>query len=136
MSAFVNMQALGLDGSAPARKGARMTRTLLIALAAAAALAGCNKQDHTIVAGGPDDRADNGANVSTAPVALPPSIAASKSYRCGDNHVLYIDWMSDGSARVKKTRDELGVSVAAGSPDLKGDAKASAITYKGESCTA
>lgn len=116
--------------------GELMTRTMILALAAAATLAGCNKQDHTIVAGGPDDRADAGANISAAPVALPPSIAASKSYRCGDNQLVYVDWMSDGSARVKKTRDELGVTVAAGSPELKGDAKASTINYKGQSCTA
>ena len=111
-----------------------MTRIMILALAATASLAGCN-QDHTIVAGGPDDRDDTGS-VSTAPVALPPSIAASKSYRCGDNELVYVDWMSDGSARVKKTRDELGVTVAAGSPELKGDAKGSTISYKGQSCTA
>ena len=111
-----------------------MTRTLLIALAATASLAACNKQDHTIVAG-PDDSMDNGAN-STTPVALPPSITASKSYRCGNNAVVYVDWMSDGSARVKKSKEDLGVAVPAGSASLKGDAKASAITYNGESCTA
>ncbi|MES2119492.1 MAG: hypothetical protein V4513_02825 [Pseudomonadota bacterium] len=112
-----------------------MTRIMILALAATASLAGCNK-GQTIVAGGPDDRADAGSNVSAAPVVLPASIAASKSYRCGDNELVYIDWMSDGSARVKKTRDELGVTIAAGSAELKGDAKASAITYRGESCTA
>jgi len=44
--------------------------------------------------------------------------------------------MSDGSARVKKTREEVGTPVAAGSPDLKGTATGSSITYKGESCKA
>ena len=111
-----------------------MTRTpLALALAAAAALAGCNKEDHTIVAGGPqiDD-----TNVSNEPVALPPSVAASKSYRCKDNSLVYIDWLSDGSARVKKNRDEVGTAVPAGSPTLKGDAHASTITYNGQSCKA
>ncbi len=54
-----------------------MTRTpLLITLAAAAALAGCNKENHTIVAGGPDN---GDANVTAnAPVALPPTITATQ----------------------------------------------------------
>jgi len=111
-----------------------MTRTtLLITLAAAAALAGCNKQDHTIVAGGPQE--DNSTVATNGPVALPPSIASSKSYRCADNKLVYIDWMSDGSARVKKTRDEVGTTVTPGTA-LKGDANAKTITYDGQSCKA
>ena len=110
-----------------------MTRTpLILALAAAAALAGCNKEDHTIVAGGPDAEANDAA--PNTPVALPPSIAASKSYRCDNNSLVYVDWLSDGSARVKKSADEAGTLVAAGAPELKGDAKAASITYNGESC--
>ncbi|MFL6721492.1 MAG: hypothetical protein ACJ8FT_06785 [Sphingomonas sp.] len=72
-----------------------MTRTtLLLALAAAAALAGCNKENHTIIAGSSDNIDDNIA--ANAPVALPPAIAASKVYRCADNAVVHVDWMSDG----------------------------------------
>jgi hypothetical protein len=81
-----------------------MTRTsLIIALAATAALAGCN-EDHTIVAGGPgDDQANSAAN---AKVELPPSIAASKIYRCsGDNSVLYVDWLSDQKTANVRTED-------------------------------
>ena len=108
-----------------------MTRTpLLITLAAAAALAGCNKENHTIVAG-PDEGATN-ATVNEH-VALPPSITASKSYRCKDNNLIYVDWMSDGSARVKKTREEVGATVTPGN-ELKGDANAKSITYNGQAC--
>lgn len=114
-----------------------MTRTpMLIMLAAAAALAGCNKEDHNIVAGGPPADENVAAPASNTPVALPPSIVASKSYRCDNNSLLYVDWMSDGSAHVKMKEDETPTVVAAGSPDLKGDAKATSITYKGESCKA
>lgn len=113
-----------------------MTRIpLLITLAAAAALAGCNSNDHTIVAGGEPD--DNTANVATnANLQLPPSIAASKSYRCADNSLIYVDWMSDGSAHVKHKRDEVGTLVLAGSPDLKGSPETSSITFKGQGCKA
>lgn len=111
-----------------------MTRTpMLIMLAAAAALAGCNKENHTIVAGGPD--ADNETNVAAnAPVALPPSIQSSKTYRCADSSLVYVDWMSDGTAHVKKKQDESPTVLPAGSPDLKGDAKAKSIVFKGQTC--
>ena len=67
-----------------------MTRTLTIALVAAAALAGCDQSDNTINA------ADPQANTaSAAPVAMPPAIVASKIYRCGDNRIIYVEWLSD-----------------------------------------
>lgn len=78
-----------------------MTRTpLLITLAAAAALAGCSKQSHTIVAGDPGD---NDVNATAAkPIALPPSVVSQKTYRCADDKVVYVDWLSDGkSANVR-----------------------------------
>ena len=111
-----------------------MTRTLILALGVAAALAGCNKEDHTIIAGGPQQ--DNFNDAANGPVALPPAVTASKSYRCKDNSLVYIDWLSDGSARVKKTRDEVGTAVAAGSPGLKGDAHGATVSYNGQSCKA
>jgi len=110
-----------------------MTRMTLLALVAAAALAGCNKEDHTIVGGPPGDDTNAAAN---AGVTLPPAIAASKSYRCKDNSLVYIDWLSDGSARVKKTQGEVGTSVPAGSEQLKGTATDASITYNGQSCKA
>lgn len=69
---------------------------MLIMLAAAAALAGCNKQSHTIVAdsGPPGDQIDNSAK----PIALPPSVTSSNVYRCADNKVVYVDWLSDNKS--------------------------------------
>ena len=114
-----------------------MTRPLtILTLVAAAALAGCNAEDHTIVSdpAGPDPMADAVANAGT--VTLPPSIQASKAYRCKDNSLIYVDWLSDGSARVKKTREEVGTTLPAGDTSLTGDAKAASITYNGQSCKA
>ena len=73
-----------------------MTRTpLLITLAAAAALAGCGKDNHTIVGGS----ADNDVNaVANAPVALPPSVVSTKVYRCADDKVVYVDYLSDSKS--------------------------------------
>ena len=83
-----------------------MTRTpLLLALIATAALAGCNKENHTIIAG-PDVDEGNAAPPTNGPVTLPPSILTSKIYRCKDNSVVYIDWLSDKKSanfRAKQT---------------------------------
>jgi len=107
-----------------------MTRiALLIPFAAAAALAGCNKNSHTITGESPGDNI-----AANAPVALPPSITSSKSYRCKDNHLVYIDWMSDGTARVKKSREEMGGTPVTPGNELKGDPAAASITYNGQSC--
>ena len=104
---------------------------LLFALFAAASLAACNKEDHTIVAGPGADAAP----VNTAGVVLPPSIAASKTYRCKDNSLVYIDWLSDGTARVKADKTEVGTVVALGEgSDLTGTATDASVTYKGQSC--
>lgn len=97
-------------------------RPFLLALAAALSLTACNKESHTIVADGPADPLANEV-ANAAPVELPPAITASKSYRCADNSVVYIDWLNNGAARVKLKADEpVGTEVPAGSADLKGDA--------------
>jgi len=92
-----------------------MTRTTLaVCLAAAAALAGCNKQSHTIVAGGDPEYANDTNGVANAPVALPPSIVASKIYRCADNHVVYVDYLSDNkSANIRAKQDGEPTNVTA-----------------------
>lgn len=112
-----------------------MTRTtLLITLAAAAALAGCKPENHTIVAGAPDE-GDNNV-VSNTPVALPPAITASKVYRCADDKIVYVDWLSDnktanirtdkGGAPTSVTAQEAGKPMtAAGGYSLEGKASAS-----------
>jgi hypothetical protein len=91
-----------------------MTRTpLLLALAATAALAGGNKENHTIIAGPDGDEANN-APATNEPIALPPSIASSKIYRCKDNSVVYIDWLSDNkSANFRAKQDATPVALTA-----------------------
>lgn len=114
-----------------------MTRTFIIAIAAAASLAGCDNSDHTIVAGEPYDPQANAVQ-NLDEVKLPPAIAASKSYRCADNSLLYIDWYSDGSARVKTDRAEAGTQIPApaegATPSLEGSATSASVTYNGKTC--
>ena len=67
------MQARALTHVVLNANGKAMTRKALLMLAAAAALAGCNKESHTIVAGPPDY--DDNVTVN-ANIQLPPSIVA------------------------------------------------------------
>ena len=114
-----------------------MIRKLSLIIIGSAALVAC-KQETIVANDAPDPMAEELANA--APVELPPAIAASKTYRCKDNSLLYVDWYSDGSARVKAAKDEAGTQVAApaegAKPPLGGDAKSASISYNGKSCKA
>jgi hypothetical protein len=136
MAEIFTLQARALDGCRTQReRGATMTRTpLILTLAAAAALAGCNNDDHTIVAG-PKREA---STTIIADVQLPPSIAASKIYRCKDNSVIYVDWLSDNKSanvRTEKNGAPTSIDTSAEGAILKGSATGP-ITYKGKSCKA
>ena len=119
-----------------------MTRTsIILMLVAAAALAGCDNSDHTIVAG-PD--AGNGpTNLTTnGPVELPPAIAATKIYRCsGDNSVVQVDWLADNKTANVRTAEngpatqvtapETGHPMTAASGlSLSGSSSGSTVTVK------
>ena len=114
-----------------------MIRKMTLLAIGAAALAACNSESHTITANeAPDPMADQLANA--APVELPPAIAATNTSRCKDNSLLYIDWYSDGSARVKTEKGAGGTQVPAPAEgvksDLTGNATSSTITYAGKTC--
>ena len=115
-----------------------MTRTpLLLTIAAAAALAGCGNSEPTVV-GGPADDPANQAPAANGPVELPPAIAASKTYRCKDNGIVSVDWLSDGKSANLRVADTAVVQLsapeagqpltAAGGYSLTGTAQASTIT--------
>lgn len=92
-----------------------MNRTpLLFTLLAAAALAGCDNSGNTIVQNGPvDPMANELANAP--PVELPKPIAASHSYRCKDNSLVYIDWLAENSgANVRTERNSASTPLKPG----------------------
>ena len=94
-----------------------MTRTFtILTLVAAAALAGCNDENHNIVSGGPDEGTPSNA-MANSNIQLPPSIASSKAYRCADNKLVYVDWLSDNkSANIKTEKDGALTVVTASEP--------------------
>ncbi|WP_420136683.1 hypothetical protein [Sphingomonas sp.] len=107
-------------------------------LAALFLLAACDTKPTTIVAGGPADPTANEI-ANAPPVKLPPAMLASKSYRCKDNTIVYVDWFNDNTTanlRLKeKTADPIALAApSAGAPytggdyTLTGDAKASSVT--------
>lgn len=70
----------------------------ILTLGLVAALAGCNSENHTIVAGPKKD-----SNKADTNVVLPPSILTSKVYRCADNVIIYVDWLSDEKSATVRT---------------------------------
>jgi hypothetical protein len=74
----------------------------LIAVASLSLLAACNKNDEPEVVGGPaDPMAAELANA--APVELPPSVKANKQFRCKDNSLIFVDFMSDDKTAQLRT---------------------------------
>jgi hypothetical protein len=92
--------------------------------AALVLLAACDTKPTTIVGGGPVDM-DADKIKAAPPVKLPPAMLASKSYRCKDNKIVYVDWFNDGtSANFKPKKDATPVALtapAAGQPYVGGD---------------
>lgn len=84
----------------------------LLAGALLLTLGACNSQPENIVVGPPDDMKEQLANAK--PVELPPAMLASKSYRCGDNSVAYVDWYADNkSAGIHKKKGDAPTIVKA-----------------------
>lgn len=138
---------------APAKESAAMHKALrALPLVALAALAACDNKPTTIVAGG--GPADPTANQIAAapPVKLPPALLATKSYRCKDNSLIYIDWFNDNETANLHLKKKDGTPVhleapAAGQPyvgqgyELTGKADSGSVTFKtpggsGQSCDA
>lgn len=110
----------------------------LLAAASCAALmslAACNREPEVINAGPPDTQAE--ALKKAKPVTLPPSITASYTYRCKDNSLIKVDFMSDEKTAVMHAPKDGPAIVlnapAAGEPYAGADAL---VTGKGKTITA
>lgn len=101
------------------------------------ALAACNSQPENIVVGPQDDMKDQLAHAK--PVELPPSIQTTKTFRCKDNSVVYVDFYTGGqSVGLHLKKDTIATILrapAAGQPmvgadgtALSGSASASTIS--------
>ena len=114
----------------------------LIPVAALALLSACNKNDEPEVVGGPaDPMAEKLANA--APVELPPMVKESHQYRCKDNSLVFVDFMSDeravtvrnekDGAPTKLTAAEAGKPFEGGGFKVEGTGKQITATLPGKS---
>ena len=90
------------------KSGADMRNTPSIFLraapiAAVLLLAACNSEPETVTGGTADPDA---AKVAAAPkVELPPMVTASRTYRCKDNSLVYIDFFNNGTATYRTEKE-------------------------------
>lgn len=75
---------------------------LLAASAALFTLAACGSETETI------NQFDSQAQElqNAAPVELPPAIVASRTYRCTDNSLVYVDFYNNNTAAFKTNRTD------------------------------
>lgn len=108
-----------------------MSKTLLpAAFAALFILAACDNEPEVITTN-PDPMADKLA--AAPPVELPPSVSASHSYRCADNSVVFVDFLSDNkSANLRTDRDDLPTHVVAAAPGELMTAEGFSLSGMGE----
>lgn len=85
-----------------------MLKPLLAAapLSVIALLAACSSEPENVVVNDVDPDA---ATVAAAPkVELPPMMTGSRTYRCKDNSLVYIDFFSDNTAMYKTKKEDTG----------------------------
>jgi hypothetical protein len=72
-------------------------------IAAVLLLAACNSEPETVTGGTVDPDA---AKIAAAPpVALPPMVTASRTYRCKDNSLVYIDFFNNKTAAYRTEKE-------------------------------
>jgi hypothetical protein len=76
---------------------------LAASLAALLALGACNNKPTTVVANEDDPQAEQLKNAK--PVAAPPMIQASRTYRCKDNSLLYADFYTNNTVSVRAKKE-------------------------------
>ena len=80
-------------------------------LAALLALAGCNQEPEVVSANGADPQAEELAKA--APVALPPAIQATRTFRCKDNSLFYADYYTDNTVNVRTEKTGMPTKLTA-----------------------
>jgi hypothetical protein len=127
-----------LTGDVALAKGAAMQKTHILAVAATAvalALSACSSESDVVTINEFDPMADELANAGE--VEAPPMISHSRTYRCRDNSLVYIDFYTNNSAAVRTERGQPPVATLnaeGGNPPYTGEgysvsANADEISY-------
>jgi len=125
-----------------------MKQHILLPVAMLAALSACGQSQPEVVGNLPDPQA---AELAAAkPVALPAPIKDSRTYRCKDNSLIFVDFLADDMGANLRT-EKTGVptplkATAKGEPftaeggyEVAGNGKSVSITLPGkakQACTA
>lgn len=84
-----------------------MQKSHFLAAASVAAIltvSACNSEPETITFNKYDPQAE--ALKNAGPVELPPSIRVARTYRCRDNSLVYVSFMTDGVTAAVRDREE------------------------------
>ena len=91
-------------------------RSIAAAFAASLSLIACDSQPETLNNSGPADPQAEELS-KAAPVELPPAIASSKTYRCKDNSLVYADFYTNDSVKLRLgSRDAAPTVLASAGP--------------------
>lgn len=96
------------------------SRFTAVAVATFLTLAACEQKEPEVVGGAAPDATSIAAK-NKAPVALPPAIASSKTYRCKDKSVFYANFLTDGLTANVRDKEEEPPAVTLKAP-AKGEA--------------
>lgn len=90
------------------------------ASAALLALGACNSEPEVV-----STRTDSQAEAlqNAAPVQLPPSITHSRTFRCTDNSLVYVDFYNNNTAQIRTTQEGTPtmLTAAEGNPPYTAD---------------
>jgi hypothetical protein len=87
---------------------------LILAPVAMLALAACNKTETP--AEGEAAAGTEAKKEAAAPMAMPPSITASGTYRCADSTVLYVDFLGANEAADIRVGDKTSAAIRVSAP--------------------
>jgi len=96
-----------------------MQKTPFLAAASVAALlalGACGNEVQDVSLNQYDPQAQ--ALQNAAPVQLPPSITASRTYRCADNSLMYVDFYNNDTAQIRTSQEGMPtiLTAAGGNP--------------------
>ena len=96
----------------------RIPALLTASLGALLALSACDNKSHVIVP--KDDDPQAAALKNAKPVAPPPMIMASRTFRCADNSLVYADFYTNNTVSVRSHEDPASGSTTLTAKDPKG----------------
>jgi hypothetical protein len=97
---------------------------ILIAPLSMLALAACNNSETPAAPEGETDASK--MSQTAAPVEMPPAITASGTYRCGDNTILYVDFLGQNEAADIRVGDKAAAAVRVTAPAAEAPADGAA----------